>query len=124
MGRVGKQIVRFCNDIVSALRKPWESSDDRHRKEESEALRRAEEERLRKEDDEPRMLMVRAVDYCEKGDFDHAIADVTEALRLEPSARGYCFRGDVYAYKQLRGMLLRRDLYTHDSDHAIADYDA
>jgi tetratricopeptide (TPR) repeat protein len=41
---VGKQIARFCEDIVKALHKPWESPDERRRKQEAEALRRAEDE--------------------------------------------------------------------------------
>jgi tetratricopeptide (TPR) repeat protein len=48
----------------------------------------------------------RAYYYIE--DYDHAIADFTEALRLEPAAMTYCLRGDAYARKR-------------DCDHAIAD---
>jgi tetratricopeptide (TPR) repeat protein len=59
-----------------------------------------------------------AAAYCNRGhgltenrDFDRALADLNEAVRLDPAyACGYSNRGSVYA--------LRRDL-----DRAIADYD-
>ena len=35
--------------------------------------------------------------YCSKGDYDRAIADYTEAIRLKPHhAIAYCGRGAVY----------------------------
>jgi tetratricopeptide (TPR) repeat protein len=48
--------------------------------------------------------------YQAKGDSDHAIADFTQAIEINPQdARAYVRRGSVY---QVNG----------DSDHAIADY--
>ena len=44
---VRRQIELYCQDIVEALRKPWESPQDRRRREEAEASRLAEETRRR-----------------------------------------------------------------------------
>jgi TIR domain len=46
---VRKQVEAFCRDIVEALRKRWESPDERRRKEEAQGRRRAEEELQRQE---------------------------------------------------------------------------
>lgn len=49
--------------------------------------------------------------YCGKGDYDQAIADYNEAIRLDPDdALTYIGRGDVYYSKG-------------DYDRAVADYD-
>ena len=52
----------------------------------------------------------RGIAYGAKGDYDRAIADFNEAIRLDPkSARAYGNRGNDYLAKG-------------DYDHAIADY--
>src|SRR6516165_1783137 len=52
----------------------------------------------------------RALSYKSKGDFDRAIADLSEAIRLDPKyAEAYYLRGVTYRNKG-------------DSDHAIADF--
>ncbi len=49
--------------------------------------------------------------YDAKGDYDRAIADYTEAIRLDPKyAHAYNNRGNAYGAKG-------------DYDHAIADFD-
>jgi hypothetical protein len=47
--QVGRQVARFCRDIVKALEKPWVSPEERKREEEADARRRAEEQRLQRE---------------------------------------------------------------------------
>jgi tetratricopeptide (TPR) repeat protein len=50
--------------------------------------------------------------YWYKGDYDRAIADSTQALRLDPNfANAYSNRGNAYLRKR-------------DYDRAIADYEA
>src|SRR5215831_11397590 len=52
----------------------------------------------------------RAVEYANKGDFDRAIADFSEAIRLAPNyAEAYYNRAHAYRAKK-------------DNDRAIADY--
>jgi tetratricopeptide (TPR) repeat protein len=52
----------------------------------------------------------RGISYAEKGEHDQAIADYTEAIRLDPKgATAYNNRGDSYAKKG-------------EYDQAIADY--
>ena len=52
----------------------------------------------------------RGISYAKKGDYDKAIADYTEAIRLDPKdAAAYYNRGTSYAHKG-------------DYDKAIADY--
>jgi tetratricopeptide (TPR) repeat protein len=52
----------------------------------------------------------RGIVYCEKGEYDKAFADCTEAIRLKPDfAEAYNNRGKAY-------------FYTDDYDKAIADY--
>lgn len=52
----------------------------------------------------------RGVNYAAKGDYDHAVADYSEAIKLDPKyADAYGNRGNAY-----------RD--THDIDRAFADY--
>ncbi len=54
----------------------------------------------------------RGVMYAKNGDYDHAIADYTEAIRLDPKyADAYGNRGNAYRDK-------------HDLERAIAEYDA
>jgi tetratricopeptide (TPR) repeat protein len=53
----------------------------------------------------------RAYEYGEKRDYEHALADYGEAIRLEPQAIVYHKRGDIY--REIR-----------DYERAIADYDA
>ncbi len=48
--------------------------------------------------------------YAENGDYDRAVADYNEAIRLSPQANFLTNRGDSYNFK-------------HDYDRAIADYD-
>jgi tetratricopeptide (TPR) repeat protein len=53
----------------------------------------------------------RGIAYKRKGDYDRAIVDYDEAIRLDPNnARAYSNRGNAYADKG-------------DYDRAIADYD-
>jgi tetratricopeptide (TPR) repeat protein len=53
----------------------------------------------------------RGVEYAKKKDFDKAIADHDQAIKLDPkNALAYNNRGNVYAAKG-------------DTEHAIADYD-
>jgi tetratricopeptide (TPR) repeat protein len=53
----------------------------------------------------------RAGRYIHKGDFDHAIADLDQAIGIDPQFAGaYYNRGMTYDYK-------------HDYDRAIADFD-
>jgi lipoprotein NlpI len=52
----------------------------------------------------------RSAAYFNKGDYDHAVADASEAIRLDPGmTSAYVTRGRAYANKL-------------DFDHAIADY--
>jgi formylglycine-generating enzyme required for sulfatase activity/Flp pilus assembly protein TadD len=52
----------------------------------------------------------RAIAYYQKGDYDNAIADLSELIKLNPnSADYYNYRGDVYALKG-------------DYDRAVTDY--
>ena len=44
---VGEQVARFCQNITNAMRKPWESPEERQEREENEALRIAEQEQRR-----------------------------------------------------------------------------
>jgi tetratricopeptide (TPR) repeat protein len=48
--------------------------------------------------------------YANKNDFDRAIADYDEAIRLNPTSSTFSARGNAYANK-------------NDFDRAIADYD-
>jgi tetratricopeptide (TPR) repeat protein len=52
----------------------------------------------------------RGLSYADNGDYDRAIADYNEAIRLVPQANFLTDRGDSYQFKG-------------DVDHAIADYD-
>ncbi len=57
-----------------------------------------------------RRILRRASDHMDAGDYDSAIADYTEAIRLDPTrADAYFWRGEVYRGKD-------------DFDSAIADY--
>ena len=51
----------------------------------------------------------RAIAHQRKGDFDRAIVDFTEAIRIEPDHEAFCARAIAYQEKG-------------DLDHAIADY--
>jgi tetratricopeptide (TPR) repeat protein len=58
------------------------------------------------------VLFNRGIDYASKGDYDHAIAEFTEVIRLKPDfAKAYLDRGNAYYNKK-------------DYDKAIADYNA
>jgi tetratricopeptide (TPR) repeat protein len=48
--------------------------------------------------------------YLSKGDYDRAIADANEAIRLDQYAEAYNIRGEAHEAK-------------NDLDHAIADFD-
>ena len=59
---------------------------------------------------EPEYFDNRGLSYAENGDYDRAIADYNEAIRLKPQANFLTDRGDSYHFKR-------------DYDRAIADYD-
>ena len=55
--------------------------------------------------------VIRGLAWSAKNDFDHAITDYTEAIRLDPkNAVDFSSRGNAYYARR-------------DYDHAIADYD-
>ena len=61
-------------------------------------------------EEEARAYLDRGFAYYEKGDYDLAIEDYTEAIRLRPEyASFYWFRGDAYLKKG-------------DYDRAVEDY--
>jgi tetratricopeptide (TPR) repeat protein len=55
------------------------------------------------------LIAIATTAYSKKGDWDHAIADFTKAIGLDPKPGLYDGRGDAYLGKG-------------DTDHAIADY--
>ena len=58
----------------------------------------------------PEFFDNRGLDYAANGDYDRAISDYNEAIRLKPQANFLTNRGDSYYHKG-------------DVDRAIADYD-
>ena len=65
----------------------------------------------------PYLLAVRCAGYLEFGDYEQAIADFTEAIRLDPDFVGaYKVRGDAHSY---RGRAYGN---VGDYEQAIADY--
>ena len=58
----------------------------------------------------PEFFYNRGLAYVDNGQYDRAIADYNEAVRLRPEAKFLSSRGDSYNYKG-------------DYDRAIADYD-
>jgi tetratricopeptide (TPR) repeat protein len=51
----------------------------------------------------------RCIGYKDRGDYDRAIVDCDQAIRLDPSPKKFNSRAAAYYFK-------------HDYDHAIADY--
>ena len=69
-----------------------------------------ESEAIRLDPLQPEYFDNRGLDYAANGDYERAIADYNEAIRLKPQANFLTNRGDAYNHKG-------------DYDRAIADYD-
>ena len=67
-------------------------------------------EAIRLDPTRPEFFDNRGLSYAENGDYDRAIADYNEAIRIAPQANFLTNRGDAYNKKG-------------DLDRAIADYD-
>ena len=65
-------------------------------------LRRCRSKR-RHDEEKAEIYIDRGIAYENKGEYDKAIADYTEAIRLDPKdAKAYCSRGWAYGKRRIR----------------------